>query len=503
MVGSATGVSSVVAVTLSAAGSASLSGIGTAALVVLALALFAIVWRGRLLGPALSSPPAGPSSGSAMESQVAARPPDRRADHQEPLARTRPTEARPREEPTPAAQAPREGVVLAPVPSPAGARPAQAAPATVPVEVQPVATDPSPSGGALVTLAPRAEPALERGPAPQARRIRVMMFVDWANFMQRWLGAPGMKSYRMKEARQIWERLPYDLIDVLESSPEIAGVAGESVFEFAGAQVYDSFVPDLDLALGGVSQEDKRTRYRGEERRILEIEIGTLPGFSVHIADRKVDRQGQGLNARPRKNERGFIESEEKEVDTSLVADMLAFAALGRFDVALLLSDDRDYRPAVVRVQQLWDKKVVHVGFSNTPMLRTVCWSYISLDEQEEEEDEEAEEAGAGAANGGAAAAASSAAPPPPRVRLVVGHIYRGRVSAVTAQGAWIDLPAEGRYGYVSANNVRARPVAELEKELAKGQDVWVKFIGVDQGRRILLSMKVVDQESGQEIPRS
>ena len=40
-------------------------------------------------------------------------------------------------------------------------------------------------------------------------------------------------------------------------------------------------------------------------------------------------------------------------------------------------------------------------------------------------------------------------------------------------------------------------------KDLVKeGQEVWVKLMGFDDRGKVRLSMKIIDQETGQEIPK-
>lgn len=73
--------------------------------------------------------------------------------------------------------------------------------------------------------------------------------------------------------------------------------------------------------------------------------------------------------------------TQEKEVDTTMVADMLSLAAVGAFDVAVLISGDADHAPAVEGVRGLGKKVVVatwgHYGLS--ARIRKAAFSHIDL----------------------------------------------------------------------------------------------------------------------------
>jgi uncharacterized LabA/DUF88 family protein len=73
--------------------------------------------------------------------------------------------------------------------------------------------------------------------------------------------------------------------------------------------------------------------------------------------------------------------SREKEVDTTLVADMLRLAAVDAFDVAVLVSGDRDHAPAVEGVRLLGKQVYVATwgkhGLANR--LRAAAFDHIDL----------------------------------------------------------------------------------------------------------------------------
>lgn len=69
----------------------------------------------------------------------------------------------------------------------------------------------------------------------------------------------------------------------------------------------------------------------------------------------------------------------EKGVDTAIVTDMVKFAWEGSLEVAILVSSDRDFIPAV---QMLTAKgyKIINAHFPPTGMnLAGTCWASIDI----------------------------------------------------------------------------------------------------------------------------
>jgi len=66
---------------------------------------------------------------------------------------------------------------------------------------------------------------------------------------------------------------------------------------------------------------------------------------------------------------------QEKNVDTQLATDMVTMAALGKFDTAILISNDGDYVSAVKNVKESFLKKVEVLFLMNrlSMALRSVC----------------------------------------------------------------------------------------------------------------------------------
>jgi polyribonucleotide nucleotidyltransferase len=81
-----------------------------------------------------------------------------------------------------------------------------------------------------------------------------------------------------------------------------------------------------------------------------------------------------------------------------------------------------------------------------------------------------------------------------------VGVIYRGKVVKVVEFGAFVNFFG-AKDGLVHISQlVRGRP-ATVSEVVSEGQEVWVKLLGFDDRGKVRLSMKVVDQATGQELP--
>ena len=77
-------------------------------------------------------------------------------------------------------------------------------------------------------------------------------------------------------------------------------------------------------------------------------------------------------------------------------------------------------------------------------------------------------------------------------MELGVGSIVDGKVTGITKFGAFVSLP-EGKSGLVHISEIAYSYVNEVSDHLHEGQEVKVKIIGIDQAKRINLSIKQVE----------
>ena len=81
-----------------------------------------------------------------------------------------------------------------------------------------------------------------------------------------------------------------------------------------------------------------------------------------------------------------------------------------------------------------------------------------------------------------------------------VGAIVDGKVTGITKFGAFVSLP-DGKSGLVHISEIAYSYVNEVSDHLREGQEVKVKIIGIDQAKRINLSIKQVEPPP-QRAPR-
>lgn len=186
--------------------------------------------------------------------------------------------------------------------------------------------------------------------------VAVRVFVDFWNFQLGWnsiypvaAGTPPVKID--------WKGLPTILMNEL---PAALGGAKDQL-QFKGINVYASVNPDPN---GG------DVKLKSFLHKIL----NQMVGYQVHVFDRKERRTT---------DEKGntVIKTVEKGVDTRIVTDLFSGAINKTFDVALLVSNDSDFCPAIQTIQDRLDKQIIHVGFRRGgDEIRSMCWSHIILD---------------------------------------------------------------------------------------------------------------------------
>jgi len=80
-----------------------------------------------------------------------------------------------------------------------------------------------------------------------------------------------------------------------------------------------------------------------------------------------------------------------------------------------------------------------------------------------------------------------------------VGVIYNGKVVKTVEFGAFVNFLG-ARDGLVHISELAPRRVAKVTDVIKEGDQVKVKVLGVDDRGKVRLSMKSVDQETGEDI---
>ena len=80
-----------------------------------------------------------------------------------------------------------------------------------------------------------------------------------------------------------------------------------------------------------------------------------------------------------------------------------------------------------------------------------------------------------------------------------IGKIYDGKVIKIMDFGAFVNFMGN-RDGLVHISELKPERVGKVTDVVNEGDDVKVKLIGIDDRGKVKLSMRVVDQESGEDI---
>ncbi len=83
-----------------------------------------------------------------------------------------------------------------------------------------------------------------------------------------------------------------------------------------------------------------------------------------------------------------------------------------------------------------------------------------------------------------------------------VGTIYKGKVVKIMDFGAFVNFFG-AKDGLVHISQLAPGRPATVGDVVKEGQEVYVKLLGFDERGKTRLSMKIIDQATGQEIPRA
>ena len=81
------------------------------------------------------------------------------------------------------------------------------------------------------------------------------------------------------------------------------------------------------------------------------------------------------------------------------------------------------------------------------------------------------------------------------------GEIYKGKVVKIVDFGAFVNFFGK-RDGLVHVSQIENRRLNHPSDVLKEGQEVFVKLLGFDDRGKVRLAMKMVDQETGEEIKK-
>jgi uncharacterized LabA/DUF88 family protein len=185
---------------------------------------------------------------------------------------------------------------------------------------------------------------------------KVKFFVDFWNLQLRWNDHMRSNAGGRSPVPLNWRKLPSVLMEglrtVLEPNSEIS---------LKGTCVFASVNPH------------KGTRDDGLKGFLHKL--SQAPGFQVTTRDRKSLKElcPDCPNAIDRTVQKG--------VSTDIVTALFEGAINNSYDIAVLISNDADYVPAIDLLQNRLNKEIIHVGFDNSGSeVRKVAWRHILLD---------------------------------------------------------------------------------------------------------------------------
>ncbi len=190
-------------------------------------------------------------------------------------------------------------------------------------------------------------------------RVRVRVFADFWNFqltMNRLV--PGFNIDWLRLGQVLAE----EALRVVDATAQIA---------YEGMNVYGSHDPS--------SEKDQRLRNWATNT------LNRFPGVHVTMIERQRKRRGPTCPvchlevARCPKCQSDMRGTEEKGVDTRIATDMIKLAWADNYDVAVLLSSDRDFVP-VVDFLSTKGVKVIHGAFPpQGAALTQACWGNVRI----------------------------------------------------------------------------------------------------------------------------
>lgn len=190
---------------------------------------------------------------------------------------------------------------------------------------------------------------------------RTRVFIDFWNFTLNWRD-------RADGAYIDWATVPRVLLDEATKKLEVAGMT--EGLQLEETLVYASYI-------------------RGDTKlkNWLDSWLNRQPSFNVNVRERRSKPRKIHCASCGHDNDvcqqcqEPLTWAPEKGVDSAVVTDLLALAGEDAYDVAILLSSDSDYIPAVEWIQARGRKVVnatwTHHGFD----LKKTCWADFELDD--------------------------------------------------------------------------------------------------------------------------
>lgn len=190
---------------------------------------------------------------------------------------------------------------------------------------------------------------------------RIRIFIDFWNFQLNWNDRTGRQKCD-------WQKLPSVLLDQSRGLLQSVGLA--ALLDLEETLVYASVKLPGEAALKGwlLSFLDKQPSFRVKIRERRARTATVWCNFCKQPVE-NCPHCGTPLQRAP-----------EKGIDAAIVTDLLMLAWEQAFDVAVLVTSDADFIPAVERVQERGLKVINATWAGHGFDLAHSCWGSFALD---------------------------------------------------------------------------------------------------------------------------
>lgn len=236
----------------------------------------------------------------------------------------------------------------------------------------------------------------------RVRRLRtghfqqVKIYIDHSNFIRTWTQIVHNRE-RPLEHDVDWAKLPHVItedtaawLNRMRKGPPVLVYRGTNVygtlFDESYFKLLDTMLrmeqtsPDrLPLPIRLRKETVDRWREENEAHKVeLTQTIQNELGYLMVPIVRRTPREDQLFSSNFTSG--GIPIAPEKMLDTHMAVDLIGDATFDVYDIAVIVSEDSDFVPAVDFVQEMRHKQVVHVGFgSHMNDLRAKCRHRIDL----------------------------------------------------------------------------------------------------------------------------
>ncbi len=226
--------------------------------------------------------------------------------------------------------------------------------------------------------------------------IQVKIYIDHSNFIRSWTHSVHGRD-RTLEHDIDWAALPAVLMEEVSDWLTSQRKSAQAVV-YRGTNVYGTLFQDdyfkllesmleteatnpskLPLPLRLRKETIERWREENEAHKVeLMRTIEGETGYLVIPILRRTPKEDNLYSANYTSG--GIPIAPEKMLDTQVAVDLIADATFDVYDIAILMTEDSDFVPAVEFVQEMRGKMVVHVGFGGRMSdLRAKCRHKIDL----------------------------------------------------------------------------------------------------------------------------